>query len=112
MMTVICIDADAPVAASVKDFQRADLANWLVVAVAGHRLRWLMRLARAGQPAPERIAYARKHFASDVRTQLARPRLSCRRDATAATVVRPWAAVVRGRCGCGAGHGDGAHHDG
>jgi Fe-S oxidoreductase len=39
-------------------------------AVAGHRLWWLARLARAGQPAPERVAYARKHFASDVRTQL------------------------------------------
>jgi hypothetical protein len=39
-------------------------------AVAGHRLCSLTRLARAGQPAPERVAYARKHFASDVKTQL------------------------------------------
>jgi Fe-S oxidoreductase len=39
-------------------------------AVAGHRLWWLTRVARAGQPAPERVAYARKHFWSDVKTQL------------------------------------------
>jgi Fe-S oxidoreductase len=39
-------------------------------AVAGRRLWWLRRLALAGQPAPERVDYARKHFWSDVKTQL------------------------------------------
>jgi Fe-S oxidoreductase len=39
-------------------------------AIAGRRLWWLKRLALSGQPAPERIAYARKHFATDVKTQL------------------------------------------
>jgi Fe-S oxidoreductase len=39
-------------------------------AVAGRRLWWLRRLALAGQPAPERAAYARKHLWSDVKTQL------------------------------------------
>jgi Fe-S oxidoreductase len=42
----------------------------IAFAITGHRLRWLTRLTRAGQPAPERIAHARKHFASDVKTQL------------------------------------------
>jgi Fe-S oxidoreductase len=39
-------------------------------AIAGRRLWWLRRLALAGQPAPERTAYARKHFWSDINTQL------------------------------------------
>jgi Fe-S oxidoreductase len=39
-------------------------------AIAGRRLWWLKRLALSGQPAPERVAYARKHFATDVKTQL------------------------------------------
>jgi Fe-S oxidoreductase len=39
-------------------------------AVAGRRLWWLKRLALAGQPAPERADYARKHFWPDVKTQL------------------------------------------
>ena len=39
-------------------------------AVAGRRLWWLKRLAMAGQPAPERIEYARDHVAADVKTQL------------------------------------------
>jgi Fe-S oxidoreductase len=39
-------------------------------AVAGRRLWWLRRLALVGQPAPERVDYARKHFWSDVKTQL------------------------------------------
>ena len=39
-------------------------------AVAGRRLWWLKRLAFSGQPAPERVAYARGHVGTDVRTQL------------------------------------------
>jgi Fe-S oxidoreductase len=39
-------------------------------AVAGRRLWWLKRLAFSGQPAPERVAYAREHVGTDVRTQL------------------------------------------
>jgi Fe-S oxidoreductase len=39
-------------------------------AVAGRRLWWLKRLALSGQPAPERVAYTRGHFGTDVRTQL------------------------------------------
>jgi Fe-S oxidoreductase len=42
----------------------------IAFAVAGRRVWWLGRLALSGQPAPERVAYARKHFASDVKTQL------------------------------------------
>ena len=38
-------------------------------AVAGRRLWWLKRLAASGQPAPERIAYARAHLGGDVTTQ-------------------------------------------
>jgi hypothetical protein len=30
-------------------------------ALAGRRLRWLYRVARAGQPAPDRIAAVRRH---------------------------------------------------
>jgi Fe-S oxidoreductase len=39
-------------------------------AVAGRRLWWLQRLALSGQPAPERIEYARTHAATDLKTQL------------------------------------------
>jgi MmyB-like transcription regulator ligand binding domain len=39
-------------------------------AVAGQRLWWLKRLATSGQPAPERLEYARAHVASGFRTQL------------------------------------------
>jgi Fe-S oxidoreductase len=39
-------------------------------AVAGQRLWWLKRLAQSGQPAPERLAYARENVAGDVKTQL------------------------------------------
>jgi Fe-S oxidoreductase len=42
----------------------------IAFAVAGRRVWWLRRLAFAGQPAPERVAYARKHFSTDVETQL------------------------------------------
>ncbi len=38
-------------------------------AVAGRRLWWLRRLGASGQPAPERIAYARAHLGRDVSTQ-------------------------------------------
>jgi Fe-S oxidoreductase len=39
-------------------------------AVAGQRLWWLKRLALSGQPAPERLKYAKANVAVDVRTQL------------------------------------------
>jgi Fe-S oxidoreductase len=39
-------------------------------AIAGRRLWWLRRLALAGQPAPDRVEYARKHLASDAKAQL------------------------------------------
>jgi Fe-S oxidoreductase len=38
-------------------------------AVAGRRLWWLKRLALSGQPAPERIAAARQHPGTDVKTE-------------------------------------------
>ncbi len=38
--------------------------------IAGRRLWWLGRLAMSGQPAPERLEYARAHAAADVKTQL------------------------------------------
>jgi Fe-S oxidoreductase len=38
--------------------------------VAGHRLWWLYRLSRAGQPAPERIEAVRTHPARDAETQV------------------------------------------
>jgi Fe-S oxidoreductase len=38
--------------------------------VAGRRLWWLRRLALSGQPAPERVAYAKEHVGVDLRTQL------------------------------------------
>ena len=39
-------------------------------AVAGHRMWWLKRLAFSGQPAPERVMYARKHAGTEAGTQL------------------------------------------
>ncbi len=42
----------------------------ITFAVAGRRVWWLWRLAKSGQPAPERLAYARSHLAADVKTQL------------------------------------------
>ncbi len=42
----------------------------IAFAVAGRRLWWLTRLARSGQPAPERLAYAKEHVGKDVGTQL------------------------------------------
>jgi len=39
-------------------------------AIAGRRLWRLKRLAMSGQPAPERLEYAREHLPGDVRTQL------------------------------------------
>jgi Fe-S oxidoreductase len=39
-------------------------------AVAGHRLWWLKRLAFSGQPAPERLEYARSHPGREAETQL------------------------------------------
>src|ERR1700761_1900933 len=40
------------------------------LAIAGRRLWWLKRLAFSGQPAPERLEYARSHAAADIKTQL------------------------------------------
>ncbi len=40
------------------------------IAIAGRRLWWLQRLALSGQPAPERIEYAREHVPGELRTQL------------------------------------------
>ncbi|HEX6520846.1 MAG TPA: heterodisulfide reductase-related iron-sulfur binding cluster [Streptosporangiaceae bacterium] len=42
----------------------------IAFAVAGRRMWWLWRLAGTGQPAPERLAYARAHLATDIKTQL------------------------------------------
>src|SRR5215469_16875048 len=39
-------------------------------AVAGQRLWWLKRLAFSGQPAPERVSYARKNVITDLKTQV------------------------------------------
>jgi Fe-S oxidoreductase len=39
-------------------------------AVAGRRLWWLKRLAFSGQPAPERVTYARKNVVTDLKTQV------------------------------------------
>src|ERR1700691_6523275 len=39
-------------------------------AIAGRRLWWLKRLALSGQPAPERLAYARSHPGREAETQL------------------------------------------
>ena len=42
----------------------------VAVALAGRRLRWLYRVARAGQPAPERIEAVRAHPGRDAGTEL------------------------------------------
>ena len=42
----------------------------LALAVAGLRVWWLKRLAFTGQPAPERVAYARDHVPGDLKAQL------------------------------------------
>src|ERR1700728_5264369 len=42
----------------------------IALAVAGRRLWWLKRLALSGQPAPERLAYARSHAGTGAETQL------------------------------------------
>src|ERR1700733_516046 len=39
-------------------------------AIAGRRLWWLKRLALSGQPAPERLEYAKTHAGTDLKTQL------------------------------------------
>ena len=41
----------------------------IAAAIAGHRLWWLYRLARTGQPAPERIEALREHPGRGVETQ-------------------------------------------
>jgi Fe-S oxidoreductase len=38
-------------------------------AIAGRRLWWLYRLARKGQPAPERLTFTRTHVATDAQVQ-------------------------------------------
>jgi Fe-S oxidoreductase len=42
----------------------------IALAVAGRRVWWLGRLAFSGQPAPERVAYARTHPGREAETQL------------------------------------------
>jgi Fe-S oxidoreductase len=42
----------------------------IAFAIAGRRVWWLKRLAFSGQPAPERLEYARKHPTTDVEAQL------------------------------------------
>ncbi len=42
----------------------------VALAVAGRRVWWLKRLAFSGQPAPERLEYARQHPGREVETQL------------------------------------------
>jgi len=42
----------------------------VALAVAGRRLWWLKRLAFTGQPAPERVEYAKDHLGTDLRAQL------------------------------------------
>ena len=39
-------------------------------AIAGRRFWWLKRLAFSGQPAPERLEYARSHPGREAETQL------------------------------------------
>src|SRR6516225_10665688 len=41
----------------------------VALAVAGRRVWWLLRVARAGQSAPERVAAVREHPGRDVETQ-------------------------------------------
>src|SRR5258708_7599162 len=38
-------------------------------AIAGRRLWWLKRLAFSGQPAPERLEYARHHVPTELKTE-------------------------------------------
>ncbi|GAA0380017.1 (Fe-S)-binding protein [Microbispora corallina] len=40
------------------------------VALAGRRVLFLYRLATSGQPAPERVAYAKEHVGAEIRAQL------------------------------------------
>src|SRR5215469_9054156 len=42
----------------------------IAFAIAGRRLWWLKRLAFSGQPAPERLQYAREHVPGELTTQL------------------------------------------
>src|SRR6266496_3844560 len=42
----------------------------VALAIAGRRLWWLWRLAKSGQPAPERVAAVREHPGRDLETQL------------------------------------------
>jgi Fe-S oxidoreductase len=42
----------------------------VALAIAGHRLWWLYRLGRTGQPAPERVAALREHPAQGAETQV------------------------------------------
>ena len=42
----------------------------IAFAIAGRRVWWLKRLAFSGQPAPERLAYARSHPGGEAETQL------------------------------------------
>ena len=46
------------------------VATVLAVAIAGRRVLFLYRLARSGQPAPERLAVAKKDVGEDVRGQV------------------------------------------
>jgi Fe-S oxidoreductase len=41
----------------------------VALALAGRRVWWLYRIARSGQPAPERVAAARQHVGRDVEVQ-------------------------------------------
>jgi Fe-S oxidoreductase len=42
----------------------------VALAIAGRRLWWLGRVALSGQPAPERLEYAKTHLVGDLKTQL------------------------------------------
>ena len=46
------------------------LLTFAALAIAGRRVWWLKRLAFSGQPAPERVAFARTHPGTEVETQL------------------------------------------
>src|SRR5581483_12513616 len=41
----------------------------VALAIAGHRMWWLKRLASVGQPAPERVAAVREHPGRDAEVQ-------------------------------------------
>ncbi len=41
----------------------------VALGIAAHRMWWLRRLAGTGQPAPERLGYAREHLGTDLRAQ-------------------------------------------